>query len=131
MNKKLKRMGWIFLILTIVIGLAFTVFLKKTEENFETLMSLPVPIVDMTKVSDGTYTGAYSVFPVDVNVTVEVSAQKIIDITIDKHVNGQGEPAEAIIDSVIREQSLDVDMISGATYSSKVILKAIENALVK
>jgi len=36
-----------------------------------------------------------------------------------------------IVDSVIENQSLDVDAISGATYSSKVILKAIENALAR
>ena len=31
--------------------------------------------------------------------------------------------------SVIERQGLDADCVSGATYSSKVILKAIENAL--
>jgi len=30
---------------------------------------------------------------------------------------------------VVEAQTLEVDAISGATYSSKVILKAIENAL--
>jgi uncharacterized protein with FMN-binding domain len=48
-----------------------------------------------------------------------------------KHVNGQGKPAEVITEKVIETQSLQVDVVSGATYSSKVILKAIENALAK
>ncbi len=39
--------------------------------------------------------------------------------------------AEIITDKVIDTQSLQVDAISGATYSSKTILKAIENALKK
>jgi uncharacterized protein with FMN-binding domain len=51
-------------------------------------------------------------------------------IEIVRHLNGQGKPAEVIPDRVIEMQSLDVDIISGATYSSKVILKAIENALI-
>jgi uncharacterized protein with FMN-binding domain len=131
MKKKLKWVGLIVLLLVVILGVAFAVFMKKSEKNFEALMAMPVPMVDLTTLSDGSYTGAYSVFPVDVEVTVEVSAQKIVDITIDKHINGQGKPAEVIIDSVISEQSLDVDMVSGATYSSKVILKAIEDALVK
>lgn len=131
MNKNLKRIGLIVLILVIVIGVGVTVFLKKSEENFEALMATSVQEVDLTALSDGFYTGAYSVFPVDVEVTVEVNAQKIVNIAIDKHINGQGKPAEVIIDSVISQQSLDVDMISGATYSSKVIIKAIEKALVK
>jgi len=37
--------------------------------------------------------------------------------------------AELITDMVIDSQSLKVDVVSGATYSSKIILKAIENAL--
>ncbi len=130
MKKKLKWVGLIVLLLVVILGVAFAVFMKKSEENFEALMAMPVPMVDLTTLSDGSYTGAYSVFPVDVEVTVEVSAQKIVAITIDKHINGQGKPAEVIIDSVVSEQSLDVDMISGATYSSKVIIKAIEDALV-
>jgi uncharacterized protein with FMN-binding domain len=34
-----------------------------------------------------------------------------------------------IVDDVLWQQSLDVDTVSGATASSKTILKAIENAL--
>jgi len=45
-----------------------------------------------------------------------------------EHFNGRGEKAEAIIPRVIEAQSLDVDVVSGATGSSKAILKAIEDA---
>ena len=46
-----------------------------------------------------------------------------------EHKNGQGTPAEVIPEKVVETQTLEVDIVSGATYSSKVILKAIENAL--
>ena len=46
-----------------------------------------------------------------------------------EHVNGQGSGAERIPATVVEKQTLQIDMVSGATYSSKVILKAIENAL--
>ncbi len=52
----------------------------------------------------------------------------ITDIKLD-HRHGQGEAAEVITDHVIEAQSLQADTISGVTSSSKVILKAIENAL--
>ncbi len=39
--------------------------------------------------------------------------------------------AEKIPDKVLEEQSLQVDIVSGATFSSKVILKAVEDALNK
>ncbi len=131
MNNKLKKIGLVVLVIILIIGVGFTIFMKKSEENFEALMATSIQEVDLTVLSDGFYTGTYSVFPIDVVVSVEVKAQKIVNITLDKHVNGQGKPAEVIIDSVISQQSLDVDTISGATYSSKVILIAIEKALVK
>jgi len=43
--------------------------------------------------------------------------------------HGRGKPAEAITASVIENQSVEVDVISGDTYSSKVILKAKENSI--
>ena len=46
-----------------------------------------------------------------------------------KHRHGRGAAAEVIPDAVLRQQTLGVDAISGATYSSKVILKAIDDAL--
>ena len=39
------------------------------------------------------------------------------------------ERAKAIIDDVMDEQSLEVDTVSGATYSSASILNAVSNAL--
>ena len=60
---------------------------------------------------------------------VIVKEKQITEIKIIKHTNGQGGEAEAILDTVIDAQSLQVDVISGATYSSKVILLAIEDAL--
>lgn len=37
--------------------------------------------------------------------------------------------AESIIDNIINNQSLNVDAVSGATFSSKGIVEAVENAL--
>ncbi|MBA7580983.1 hypothetical protein ES708_22882 [subsurface metagenome] len=53
----------------------------------------------------------------------------IAGIELVKHRSGQGAPAEMIASKVVEAQTLEVDVVSGATYSSKVILKAIENAL--
>lgn len=50
-------------------------------------------------------------------------------IDLVKHNHGKGASAEIITDKVTEAQSLDVDIVSGATSSSKVILKAIEDAL--
>lgn len=85
--------------------------------------------IDLSKVSDGVYTGSYDSGPVVVEVKVTVSGHAITDIELVKHRNGQGSAAEAITGKIIAAQSLKVDVVSGATMSSKVILLAIENAL--
>ena len=51
------------------------------------------------------------------------------NIDILEHKNGRGSPAEVVTDRIIEKQKIDVDAISGATNSSIVIKKAVENAL--
>ena len=60
---------------------------------------------------------------------VRVQDHIIKDIEITKHRHDKGAAAEKITEDVIRKQSLQVDVVTGATASSKIILKAIENAL--
>lgn len=62
-------------------------------------------------------------------VKVTVNDHRITDIKLIKHRNGQGSWAEAMLTKVVDEQSLDVDAVAGATLSSKVILRAIAQAL--
>ncbi len=85
--------------------------------------------IDLSSIPDGEYIGDYSAFPVYVKVRVTVKDHKILSIKILEHQNGQGKPAEVIVSRVLDFQSLNVETISGATASSKVILKAIESAL--
>jgi len=87
---------------------------------------------DMSGKSDGTYRGNYvlSGSPVKVTLDVTVKDNNITAIKIIKHFCSPiGKKAEKIIESVIKRQSLNVDAVSGATGSSKAILKAVENAL--
>ena len=55
--------------------------------------------------------------------------KEIEKIRILEHKNERGQVAETIVDQIVSEQKIDVDAISGATNSSKVIKKAVENAL--
>ena len=65
----------------------------------------------------------------DKKKNVDIVSGRIEAIDLLEHFNGQGKAAEAIIPVVIERQSLAVDVIAGASHSSTVILKAIENAL--
>jgi uncharacterized protein with FMN-binding domain len=86
----------------------------------------------MRNKSDGVYNGSYNLSgtPVKVTLDVTVKNQNIAAISIIKHLCSPiGKKAEKITEKIIRDQSLDVDAVSGATGSSIAILKAVENAL--
>ncbi len=84
---------------------------------------------NLSNISDGNYIGEYSIMPVYVKVEVTVENHEFMNINILKHDNGLGSSAESITNDIIQNQSLNVDAVSGATVSSKCILKAIENAI--
>jgi uncharacterized protein with FMN-binding domain len=60
---------------------------------------------------------------------VAVSEGRITWVDILRHEHGRGEAAEAITAHIVDGQTLAVDVISGASLSSKMILKAVEDAL--
>jgi uncharacterized protein with FMN-binding domain len=90
---------------------------------------LTIQNIPISEVRDGSYQSSLNYFPVTAEVSVSVMDGKITDIKLLKHSHGPKHGADSIIDRVIAKQSLQVDAVSGATYSSKVVLKAIEEAL--
>ena len=84
---------------------------------------------DFSKIADGTYQGNSKVGPVRVTLEITMRGSAITSIQIIKHRNGRGKKAEVIVPRIIEAQSLNVDVVSGATYSSKAFLLAAENAL--
>ncbi len=85
--------------------------------------------VDLARIPDGVYEGYHNAGLVSARVRVSVSEHRIAGIELIEHLHGRGAEAEAIPDRVVETQSLMVDVVSGCTSSSKVILKAIESAL--
>lgn len=124
--KKSKKTVFLVLALLAVLLLSGIIAMHRMVEE---VRQLPVSMPRLSDLPDGNYAGEYAKGPVRVEVEVVVRQHKIIDILIVRHDNGLGSAAEKITDDVIKEQSLEVDAVSGATVSSKCILKAIENAL--
>lgn len=89
----------------------------------------PLGKLELSKVQDGEYIGECDNRAVKVTVAVRAKNHRIIDIQILRHDNGMGKKAEEITSRVLEAQSIDVDAVSGATFSSNTILKAVENAL--
>ncbi|AOT70729.1 FMN-binding protein [Geosporobacter ferrireducens] len=133
MGRRSKKVLTIVLILTLGLSAAFYVGLQtKLKEFREEISKIEIQEIDLSKIADGIYQGEYYVNDlVGAVVNVTVKNNKIAAINFVEHKNGKGKKAERITDSVINGQSLQVDVISGATGSSTIILKAIENALEK
>ena len=98
-------------------------------EFIEEIERLTIEDIAVGEVKDGTYEGEQSNVPVTARVEINVKDGRITDIILLGHSHGPGHGADEIIDRVMEKQSLKVDAVTGATYSSKVVLKAIEKAL--
>jgi uncharacterized protein with FMN-binding domain len=127
--KKRYKILIIFTIILLVIGIASLIIINQIEKNLEEVMAIEITDIDLSLMSDGTYEGSYKATPIEVEVRVVVEDHVIQSIDIMKHISGQGQDGELIVEDVLIYQSLDVDLISGATYSSKIILLAILDAL--
>ena len=104
---------------------------KKLDNFRKQIASIEIEDIDLSQVKDGEYAGDYNTTFLKVSVLVKVKDHRIESIDLVKHENGRGKKAEVIPSLVVEKQSLKVDTISGATYSSLVILEAIELALKK
>jgi uncharacterized protein with FMN-binding domain len=122
---------WVKIILLTILLFAIIGFAiyRVIQTNLEKLKNIEINPLVLSGIEDGVYSGKYSVLPISVTVQVSVSDHKIIAIEIVEHSNGQGSKAESITKDIILAQSIDVDVISGATYSSQVIKLAISEAL--
>jgi uncharacterized protein with FMN-binding domain len=126
--KKILIIICIIILSTIIIG---SIAYNKINKNLQSLEDIKVSTIDLGLLDDGVYQGSYAVFPVKVKVEVDIKDHKIENIKIIEHDNGKGKAAEEIIETIKERQTIDVDIIAGATYSSRVIQKAIEVALLK
>lgn len=127
--KKPVKILLVVLAVFILLAAAGAILISASTKKLNALAQMRIEDVDLTTVPDGSYTGEHSVFPVSVKVSVTVKDHHITAIDLIKHFNGQGGAAEVIPENIVKAQTLQVDSISGATYSSKVILLAIQDAL--
>ena len=105
------------------------VYLKNVADYKQAVKETTFDEINISDVSDGVYIGEYDVNFIYVNVEVTVQNGEITDIIILEHRHEHGKAAETVINEIVDEQRIDVDAVSGATNSSIVIKKAVENAL--
>ena len=87
--------------------------------------------VNISRIPDGVYAGSASSWPNKAEVRVTVREGRMTDIALVRHrASWIGRKAETVIPMRIMEkQSTDVDAVTGATNSSRVIMHAVYDAL--
>jgi uncharacterized protein with FMN-binding domain len=100
----------------------------KTIKEIE---SIRVENVDPAAVKDGEYDAFVDYKLVTARVVATVRGGRIESIRLIEHSHGPKHGAYDIVNRVLEKQSLEVEAVSGASGSSRVVLKAIETALRK
>lgn len=116
----------------IVIGIAvFMATAYPMLKEQAAVRKMPIHDVELAKVKNGTYRGefTYGNFTYQVEVVVEEHQIQRISIPKNRSEDEHAKKAEEVVHRVLKAQSLKIDEVTGATTTSKALLKAIENAL--
>jgi uncharacterized protein with FMN-binding domain len=124
---KVRNRDWKALVLGII---AF--FIQSTFPSGCAQAPLIGGPVDRARLADGIYEGSYREGPNSALVKVTIKSNTIIGIEIVEHQAWRGKQAESsVLNRILEAQSTDVDAVSGATNSSRVIMNAVHQAVEK
>ena len=139
-----KRKLWLIpAILLLVLAVPVVAMYFADAPSRKELQSLTFQAIDFDHLRDGSYTGSFvgtkgSLRDATVEVAIangEVSNIRILKGAIDEAGAAQeitmGKTAYDLFDEVLRQKSMQVDVISSATLTCNAHLKALENALLQ
>ena len=105
-------------------------FLGCASQEMIRVRQMGIQNVDIKNVRDGEYMGSFSYGGFEYKVKTIVKGHSIEDIIILQNRDTKhSKRAEGVITDIIRLQTPNVDAISGATTTSKALMKAVENSL--
>ncbi len=126
----MKKRLLVVLLVLIVIVLGFAGwFVVRFNRMRRVMLSAPKAGVDVSKLADGTYTGMFGDFLVSAKVRVSVAGGRITSVEVlDQHA-GPGYEAKEVLARIVAAQSPDVEVVTGATGSSRCLMAAVHRAL--
>ena len=125
----MKKIVRITVSLLIIIAIGGVFFITR---GLKSGVNLVINNVDLSSLSDGTYDGKYNAGRWTNEMNVTIKDHKITKLDVVKDVSiSKFEVTNAMLSKVIKKQNTNVDVVSGATVTSKAYLKSIENALNK
>jgi len=104
------------------------------SNEIEQIKSMDISHVDAANVPDGEYIGEFPFrqrYLYRVKVTVKSGRIADIEVLENGTENEHAEKGLGVIPRILRKQSPEVDAVSGATVTSKALMKCVEKALKK
>lgn len=126
-----KRIIAIIIVVIAFATISMTGYLMSVKKYQNDVKNITFAEINMEDIKDGIYVGDCDVNFIYAKVQVTVKNGKLENIELLEHKNERGAAAERIVKDIKETQNIDVDVVSGATNSSIVIKKAVENALIE
>lgn len=123
---RLKRVLIILLLIVVVMLISGFLIMNRQSKKME---QLDFSVLNPADLADGIYRGSASAVLVNAKVIVEIKDGRIHTLDLVEHRHGPDYGAEALSDRMVQENRIDVDSISGATFSSLVVKSAVLDAL--
>lgn len=117
------------LVIAILLAAHIVVGIGSFSEYQRKMATISIAGVTAKNLPDGTYEGACDVGYIKARVRVLIQDGEMADIHLLEHRNERGAAGEGVLVRILGAQTTGVDAVSGATNSSRVIQRAVENAL--
>ncbi len=110
--------------------LTFCLLTSCNTEEINRVRNMTINDIKLDTISDGVYHGNFTYGGFTYVTETVVKNHKIENINVIQNRKSKfAKKAEGVIPKILQGQTLKVDVVSGATTTSKAILKAIENSL--
>jgi uncharacterized protein with FMN-binding domain len=122
----------VFKVVLIMFGIILSICLIMIHfdlKHQKEIKNLVIKDIDLNEIEDGEYSGSFSKYRWNINVKVKIKDHKITNINFFNNTDISDNFKNKLINNVIEKQKVNIDTISGATVSTKALLKAIEDAL--
>lgn len=105
-------------------------FLGCASQEMIRVRQMEIQSVDIGRIEDGEYLGSFAYSGFEYRVKTIIKGHKIKNIDVLQNRDSKhARRAEGVLEEIIKRQTPDVDAVSGATTTSKALMKAVENSL--
>jgi len=129
-KRTFKIIGILICIAAVGFGVFYITTIAPANRVLKEVRNAEIRDIDLSKVADGSYVGEFSYSNTTCRVEVVVGNHRIEAVNIlENGSTDYAKKAEGVVEKVIAGQKTNVDAVSGATTTSKALLKAVEAAL--